>query len=122
MKSCRVDIVPLIPGACVVGNTGLGVLGSDVPLTGPDGPPFGLRDIEVGDANAEVRWLILTRPTVGNLRVSEDSSFTYSGTDVVGTQHFYVEAFRSGKDMGPKLVAINVGAPYTPPTLELNLT
>ena len=122
MKTCRVDVVPLIPGACVVGDTGLGVLGSQVPLTGPDGPPFGLVDLEAGDANAEVRWVIITRPAVGTLTPQEDSSFHYDGAGISGPQHFYVEAWRAGKDLGPKLVAINVGAPYQAADLTLRLT
>ena len=122
MKTCRVDIVPLIPGACVVGDTGNGVLASQVPLTGPDGPPFGLVDIDPTDVSAEVRWLILTRPAVGTLTVSEDSSFKYVGADVDGPQHFYAEAYRAGKPVGVKMVAVNVGAPYTPADLTLSLT
>lgn len=122
MKTCRVDTVPLIPGCCIVGDSGLGVLGSQVPLTGPDGPPFGLADLDPEDAAAEVRWLILTRPPVGALVVEEDSSFRYSGAGVAGPQHFYVEAFKNGKSVGVKLVAINVGAPRDPTDLTLSLT
>ena len=124
MRTCRVDIVPLIPGACVVGNTGLGVLGREVPLTGPDGPPFGLIDLEAGDDDAEVRWEILTRPANGRLTVAENSSFFFDNgpSAVEGTEHFYVRGFRNGQDRGIKLVAITVGDPRVPADLTLRLT
>jgi hypothetical protein len=126
MKTCRVDLVSLIPGCCVVGDTGLGVLGSSVIAAenGPDGPPFGLIDLEPGDETAEVRWLIETRPSTGKLTATENSSFYFQKTsiDIDDIQHFYVRGFRKGKDRGVKIVSITVGPPRSPASLNLLLT
>lgn len=122
MKSVRIDSVPLIAGACVVGVSGLGVLARDVPATGPDGPAFGWNDLETVDADQEVRWLILTRPEEGTLTMQEDSSGRFDGAPANTTQHFYLRPFIDGKPRPDKLVAVTIGAQRTPTGLTLSLT
>jgi hypothetical protein len=120
--ACRIDTVPWIPGACLIGNTGLGVHVQDIPLTGPDGAPFGIIDLEAGDTgNTEVRWLIRTWPSAGVLDAREDGSFTFSGAPV-GAYSFYVDAYRSGQRKGAKLVVIDYKTPNTAVGITLSLT
>lgn len=109
--SCRVDIQPWIAGACLVGDVGLGVLGSDVSSTGPDGPPFGYADLQLpANANAEVRWLVLRWPAAGVLTVREDSSFIFDATDIPAGRYFFdVEGFLDGVSRGTKRVYLLVG-------------
>lgn len=120
-RTCRVDTVPWIPGSCLVGNTGLGVNVQDIPVTGPDGPPFGLPDLEAEDENAEVRWLVLTWPSDGTLDAREDGSFIFSGAPP-GTYYFYVEAYLRGARRGTKIVVIDYSTPTTPVLITLSLT
>lgn len=120
-RTCRVDTVPWIPGACLVGNNGLGVHIQDIPTTGPDGPPFGLPDLEGVDANAEVRWLVLTWPSAGILDAREDGSFIFSDAPP-GTYYFYVEAYLRGERRGSKIVVIDFNSPNTPVNIVLSLT
>lgn len=77
---------PLIATKTLLGVNSLGVLGSQVPLSGDDGP--GLMANDVFLPTDEVRLLILTKPP-GNLFVYEDSSFIYTGTSGSGTYNFY---------------------------------
>ena len=120
--TCRIDTVPWIPGACLIGNTGLGVHVQDIPLTGPDGAPFGIPDLGPGDApDSEVRWLVRTLPSAGLLDAREDGSFTFDGASV-GTYSFYVDAYLNGARVGAKLVVIDYSAPNTPVGIRLSLT
>lgn len=121
-RTCRVDTVPWIPGACLIGNTGLGVHVQDIPLTGPDGAPFGIPDLEDEDTGtAEVRWLIRTWPSAGVLDAREDGSFTFSSA-APGTYSFYVDAYLSGQRTGAKLVVIDYNTPNTEVGITLSLT
>ena len=120
--SCRIDTVPWIPGACLIGNTGLGVHVQDIPLTGPDGAPFGIPDLEPADAGlAEVRWLVRTRPSAGVLDAREDGSFTFSSA-APGTYSFYVDAYLRGQRKGAKLVVIDYSTPHQNVGISLSLT
>jgi hypothetical protein len=102
---------PWIPGACLVGDTGLGVLGSEVPSTGVDGPPFGYADLELpADATAEVRWLVLRWPAAGVLTVRENSSFVFDATGIPAGRYFFdVEGYRDGVLRGTKRVYLLAG-------------
>lgn len=111
--SCRVDSQPWIAGACLVGDYGLGVLGSEVPASGVDGGGFGYPDLELpADANAEVRWLILRWPSAGTLTPQENSQFSFTGAPD-GAYFFDVEGFRDGLSIGVKRVHLLVGPQYT---------
>ena len=108
MNSCRVD-KPWIAGACVVGRTGLGVLGSEVPTEDPAG--FGAADLDEGDADQELRWLVVRWPDAGTLTVDEYSSFSFDGPP--GRYFFDVEAFRAGRSVGIKRVLLLKGEQLT---------
>lgn len=77
---------PLISGKTLLGVTSLGILGSQVPLSGEDGPSLLANDTYI--STDEVRILILTSPP-GALYVYEDSSFVYNGPGGSGTYEFY---------------------------------
>jgi hypothetical protein len=121
-QTCRVDVVPWVPGACLVGNTGLGVHVQDIPLTGPDGAPLGIPDLEPGDTGlTEVRWLLRSLPSDGIVDLREDGSFIFSGA-AAGTYSFYVDAYLHGIRKGAKLVVIDYLAQQTAVFVSLSLT
>ena len=66
---------PLITGAHVHGNSGLGVLAELVPSTGEHGPGIAYTWLGPAEAGKEVRVLITQLPEVGSLFVWEDTSF-----------------------------------------------
>lgn len=105
----RCDTSPLIAGRLVVGDPGLGVLGSEVPcgVTGIDDPP-GCNDSLTADS--EYQFLVTTWPTSGTLIVEENSSFSYEQpTD--GSYYFEYQLVEDGVDVGsPVRVDLNVGA------------
>lgn len=107
--SLRVDTSSLISGALVCGNRGLGVLGSEVPSTGDNGPGFIYNDLTLpADAGKEVRGLIVTPPAAGTLFAYEDSSFTFSAPD--GSYSFVYRLYVDGVDQGTATVSLTVGA------------
>ena len=78
--SLRIDTTELISGAYVIGETGLGVLGSAVPSTGTHGAGYLYNDLSLpADAGKEVRGLIITPPSAGTFFAWEDSSFSLTG-------------------------------------------
>lgn len=100
--SCRVYSVgnDLIAGACVVGNRGLGVLGSQVPSSGADGPGYVYNDLVLpADAAKEVQGLIITPPAAGTFTAAEDTSFALVGAPG-GTYTFVYRLFVDGADLG----------------------
>ena len=109
--SLRVDTSPLISGALVVGNRGLGVLGSAVPSTGDNGAGYLYNDLSLpADASKEVRGLILTQPSAGTLYAYEDSSFEFTGAPD-GTYTFTYRLYVDGADTGVGTVNLQVGSP-----------
>lgn len=57
--SCRVDTAPLIASSCIVGDSGHGVLGSEVPSTGEFGAGLLFNDVQASGWGAnEVRVLV----------------------------------------------------------------
>lgn len=121
-RTCRLDTTPWIPGAVLLGNTGLGVKAKDIPLTGPNGGPLGLPDLDASDTTeTEVRWLIRTWPSAGVLDLREDGSFTFSGAQP-GTYSFYVDAYRRGVRKAAKLVVIDYSTPHVNVGISLSLT
>lgn len=108
--SVRVATTSLISGAVVLGDRGLGVLGSDVPSTGTHGAGYIYNDLALpADAGKEVRGLITVPPTgLTSFFAYEDSSFTASGPD--GTYAFTYRLFVDGADEGTAVATINIGA------------
>ena len=106
--SIRVDSSPLITGAVVVGDPGLGVLAEAVPSTGEHGAGYLYDSLEFpADSGKEVRGLITTWPTLGTLTAFEDSSFEYDGP----TDSFAFQMYVDGVAVGtPQTVTVTVGA------------
>jgi len=98
-RSMRVATGSLISGAMVVGNRGLGVLGSEVASAGDDGPGYLYDDLELpADANVEIRGEIITWPSAGTLIPQEDSSFDFTGP--VGNYFFTYQPYVAGAPLG----------------------
>jgi hypothetical protein len=107
--SLRIDTAELIAGAYVVGETGLGVLGSAIPSDGLDGASFLYNDLSLpADADKEIRGLILTPPGSGTFYAWEDGSFTLVGA-ADGVHTFDYRLFVDGVDMGTATITVTVG-------------
>lgn len=109
--SCRVDTSSLIAGACVVGDRGLGLLGSVIRAatdTGTNGPGFLYNDLTVADDAKEIRGLILTVPSSGVFVADEDGSFTLTGA-ANGVYTFSYRLFADGVDLGTASISITLG-------------
>lgn len=92
MRTARTDNTSRIGALAETGNRGLGTLGQDVSsVAGPQGtsPLYDSLDLPA-DSLAEVRWYVVTWPTLGGvLQLTEDGKLYYSGppdTCVVGTE------------------------------------
>lgn len=58
----------------------VGLIGSSIPSTGTDGPPFAYSSLSFPtDNNNLVRGFITSYPTAGSLVADDDTSFTFSG-------------------------------------------
>lgn len=78
--SYRIDVADWIVGSCVVGNTGLGVLGSAIPRVGPAGEKnLFYADLQPTDNNSEIRALIISRPITGVFVFRENGLYTFTG-------------------------------------------
>lgn len=107
--SLRVDTAELISGAYVIGDVGLGVLGSAVPSTGQHGPSYLYNDLALpDDAGKEIRGLIVTAPSAGTFFAFEDGSFTLTGAPD-GTYTFTYRLFVDGVDLGTATATIAIG-------------
>ncbi len=108
--SVRVDTQSLIPGAMVVGTSGLGVVGSAIPAAGTHGAAFLYNDLVLpADAGKEIRGLLLTSPAAGKLFAYEDGSFTFTDAPD-GSYSFEYRLFVDGANLGTATVAIDIGA------------
>lgn len=110
-NSIRVSTSALISGAMLIGDAGHGVLGSEIPSTGDDGPGYLYNDLVLpADANKEVRGQITTAPLHGTLIAYEDSSFLYTpNTDYVGTDSFAYQLYVDGVATGsPTTVTLTI--------------
>lgn len=107
--SLRIDPNELIDGAYVIGNTGLGVLGSAVPDAGVHGASFLFNDLSLPeDATKEIRGQIVTTPGVGTFYAWEDGSFSLTGAPD-GAHSFTYRLFVDGADLGTATATITVG-------------
>ena len=109
--TCRVDST-LIAGACVVGDRGLGVLGSVIrstTATGAHGAGFLYNDWASGDDAKEFRGLIVTPPASGTLVAYEDGSFDFTAP-ADGSYSFTYRLFVDGVDLGTAVASFTVGA------------
>jgi hypothetical protein len=108
--SLRIDTAELISGAYVLGDTGLGVLGSAVPSAGEHGASYLYNDLSLpADANKEIRGLIVTAPSAGEFFAFEDGSFSLIGA-ADGEYTFVYRLFVDGADLGTATATIVIGA------------
>lgn len=108
--SLRIDTAELITGAYVIGDTGLGVLGSSVPSTGEHGASYLYNDLILpADNGKEIRGLIVTPPSAGTFFAWEDGSFSLVGAPD-GTYTFTYRLFVDGVDGGTATATITIGA------------
>jgi hypothetical protein len=112
--SLRVDSSPWISGALLVGDAGLGVLGSEVPASGENGAGYLYNDLSLpADADKEVCGRITTWPSAGTLYAYEDSSFTFTGAPD-GSYSFAYQLYVDGVATGsPTTATLEVGAGAT---------
>ena len=112
--TCRVD-TSLIAGACVVGDRGLGVLGSVIrattgPSSGPHGAGYLYNDWQdSSDDGKEFRGLIVTPPSAGTFSAYEDGSFSLVGAPD-GSYSFVYRLYVDGADLGTATASITVTA------------
>lgn len=107
--SLRIDTTELITGAYVIGETGLGVLGSAVPSTGEHGASYLYNDLSLpADNDKEMRGLIVTPPSDGTFYAWEDGSFSLIGA-ADGEYTFTYRLFVDGVDLGTADVEIFIG-------------
>ena len=107
--SLRIDTAELISGAYVIGETGLGVLGSAVPSTGEHGASYLYNDLSLpADDGKEIRGLIVTPPSDGTFYAWEDGSFSLIGA-ADGEYTFVYRLFVDGVDGGTATATITIG-------------
>lgn len=109
--SCRVSTTSLLTGACVVGNRGLGVLGSTIrseTATGAHGAGYLYNDWVSGDDGKEFRGLIITPPSSGTLFTYENGSFELTGA-ADGSYTFVYRLFVDGVDLGTATANLIIG-------------
>lgn len=122
--SCRVSTTKLIAGACVVGNRGLGVLGSVIranTATGTYGAGYLYNDLTAADDAKEIRGLIVTPPSAGSFYAFEDGSFTVTGAPD-GNYSFLYRLYADGADLGTATASIAIGSAAPPPVVVSNGT
>ena len=109
MTSMRVSLTPLIANSLMVGDTGLGVEGINIPSTGQNGPSVLFQYVTLpADNETEFRMLITSLPSVGTLTTFEDSSFIYDAP-VPTIDSFTYEWFRDGVTQGSDTVNLTIG-------------
>lgn len=90
------------------GGGGLGVLGSAVPSDGADGASPIYAGLSLpAEVNDEFRIVVTTTPTLGDLFVYEDTSFSFTGPD--GIHVWTYAAYKSGVFYGSGTVTLVIG-------------
>lgn len=108
--SLRVDTSEWIAGSLLIGETGLGVIGSAIPSTGDNGPAYTYNDLSFPtDNNKEVCGRITSWPSAGTLVAYEDTSFEFTGAPD-GAYFFDYQLYVDGVATGsPVTVSLAVG-------------
>lgn len=108
--SLRIDTAEWISGSLIIGETGLGVLGSAIPSTGDNGAGYAYNDLSIpADATKEICGRITTWPSSGTLFAYEDTSFEFSGA-ADGAYSFAYQLYVDGVATGsPQTVTLTVG-------------
>lgn len=108
--SLRIDTAEWISGSLLIGETGLGVLGSDIPSAGDNGAGYAYNDLSLpADASKEICGRITNWPSSGTLFAYEDTSFEFSGAPD-GVYSFQYQLYVDGVSTGsPQTVTLTVG-------------
>jgi hypothetical protein len=108
--SLRIDSTEWISGALLIGETGLGVLGSAIASTGDSGAGYAYNDLSLPADNAkEICGRITSWPMSGSLVAYEDTSFIFTGGD--GSYSFTYQLYVDGVATGlPVTVSLFIGA------------
>jgi hypothetical protein len=106
-RSYRYGGIPT-PSGYHYGKGGLGVLGSEVPSDGVDGPSPIYNGLSLpSENNNEFRIVLITTPTLGTLFIYEDTSFSFTGPDGVHTWTY--GAYKDGILYGTGTVTLVIG-------------
>lgn len=122
--SLRIDTQELIPGALVIGGTGLGVPGALIPTTGLHGGSILANDADPGDEAKEFRALVgtPTLPSGAKLFVWEDGTVDLTGVSD-GTYIIPYTLFVDGAQVGePTTTTLTVGVVQVSSDLNLSWT
>jgi hypothetical protein len=96
------------PSGYHYGRGGLGVLGSEVPSEGTDGASPIYAGLSLpAEASNEFRIVVTTTPTLGDLFVYEDTSFSYTGPD--GVHVWTYAAYKDGVLYGTGTITLVIG-------------
>lgn len=108
--SLRIDTTEPIAGALVIGDTGLGVLGSEIPSNGTHGPGYAYDSVILQPAygGKEYRATITAKPDALLLTATETSAFTATGPD--GTHVVTWSLFEDGQLVGSTSFSVRFGA------------
>lgn len=107
--SLRIDLTEPIAGALVIGDTGLGVLGSAIPAAGTHGPAYAYDSVVLQGAYAgnEYRGTITSVPAGVSIIAAEDTSFTATGP--VGTHTIGWALYENGALVGTTTFTLRFG-------------
>ena len=119
--SLRIDSTEWISGALLIGETGLGVLGQDIPSTGDAGASYLYNDLSLpADDAKEICGRITSWPSAGTLYAYEDGSFSFTGAPD-GAYSFAYQLYVDGVATGsPVTVDLTVGVLTLQPDLFTN--
>lgn len=107
--SLRIATAEWIPGSLIIGGTGLGVLGQNIPSTGMSGPGYTYNDLSLpADNLKEICGRLTALPSAGTLHAYEDTSFTFVAPDGVYTAQYqlYVDGVATGS---PATIFFDIG-------------
>ncbi len=107
--SYRFDANPLISGAYMWGNRGIGIPAENIPENGEAGPSVLFNDVSLpADNGKEIRWVIEVWPTAGTFIPYEDGSFSFTDAPDGSYTAVYRE-YEDGVDKGTATIYLNVG-------------
>lgn len=111
--SLRIDTEELIPGALVIGDTGLGLVGGAFPATGTHGPSYAYDSVnlQASFSQKEYRATLVAVPAGVVITAAEDASFTATGPD--GTHVVSWSLYEDGQLVGATQFTLVFGASTT---------
>lgn len=108
-SSLRIDTTEPIAGALLIGDTGLGVLGAEIPSTGTHGPGYAYDSVilQPGYAGKEYRATITSLPAALTLAATETTAFTATGPD--GSHTVVWSLYEDGSLVGSTSFVVRFG-------------